>query len=421
MKRTNFRWVILALLFFATTINYIDRQVIGLLKPYIEKDLGWSEAHYGYIVSAFQLAYGFGLILSGTLLDKFGTRWGYTLAIAIWSLGGMMHAGVRSLLGFASARAVLGLGESANFPASIKTVAEWFPTKDRALVTGIFNSGSSIGAITAPIIVTAITLAMDWKWAFIITGALGFVWIAFWLIFYDTPQRHKRINEKERSYILEGIKTDTGEPIGWGKLLRLRITYAVCATRAVTDWVWWFFLYWAPDFLNKTQGVDLKGSVLPLIVIYAMAGLGGILGGGISSAFIMSGRSVDYSRKTAILICGLLALPLFFAATTGNLWVAIALIGLAAAGHSGFASNIFTVISDLYPKNAVATMTGISGFAGAMGGALAASFVGLVLEITGSYLIVFACASSMYLLSWAILLIFVPVIIPLNLSKQNVA
>ncbi|MEX1239638.1 MAG: MFS transporter, partial [Cyclobacteriaceae bacterium] len=346
---------------------------------------------------------------------------GYTIAIAIWSLGGMMHAGVRSLFGFASARAVLGLGEAANFPASIKTVAEWFPVKDRALVTGIFNSGSSIGAIIAPVIVTAITLFMGWKWAFIVTGALGFVWIVFWLIFYDTPAKHKKINEQERRYILQDKQTGAGEVIGWGKLLRLRTTYAICMTRVTTDWVWWFFLYWAPDFLNKTQGVDLKGSVLPLIVIYGMAGLGGILGGGISSALIRSNRSVDYSRKTAILICGLLAVPLFFAASTNSLWVAIALIGLAGAGHSGFASNIFTVISDLYPKNAVATMTGISGFAGAMGGALAASFVGLVLEITGSYMIVFACASSMYLLAWAILRFFVPVIKPLNFSNQNPA
>lgn len=417
MKRTNFRWVILTLLFFATTINYVDRQVIGLLKPYIEKDLGWSDADYGYIVSAFQLAYGLGLLLSGRLLDKFGTRWGYAFAIGLWSAGGLLHAGVRSLLGFASARAILGLGEAANFPASIKTVAEWFPARDRALVTGIFNSGSSIGAITAPVIVTTITLAMGWKWAFIITGALGFVWIIFWLIFYDNPDTHKKINEAERHYILQDKQPAPTQTVGWGALLKLRTTYAICLTRVATDWVWWFFLYWAPDFLSKREGLDLQASVLPLIVIYTMAGLGGVMGGGISSAFIRANRSIDFSRKTAILICGLMALPLFFAASTDSLWVAVLLIGMAGAGHSGFASNIFTVISDLYPKNAVATMTGISGFAGAMGGAVAASIVGLVLEVTGSYLLLFACASSMYLLAWAILKILVPSIKPLNLSN----
>lgn len=418
-KKTNFRWVILSLLFFATTINYIDRQVIGLLKPYIEKDLQWTEVDYGYIVTAFQLAYAIGLLLSGRLVDKFGTRWGYTIAISIWSIGAMMHAAVRSLFGFASARAILGLGEAANFPASIKTVAEWFPVKDRALVTGIFNSGSSIGAITAPIIVTAITLSMGWKWAFIITGALGFVWIVFWLIFYDIPKNHKKINQEELTYILQDGQKVYDDKISWRILLRYKQTYGVCLTRLVTDWVWWFFLYWAPDFLKKTQGMDLKESVLPLVLIYTMAGLGGISGGAISSAFIRSNKSVDYSRKTAILICGILALPLVIAAETQNLWLAIALIGLAGAAHSGFASNIFTVISDIYPKNAIATMVGMSGFIGAIGGALSATLVGLILEITHNYFIVFACASTMYLLAWAILKIFIPKIEPILLNDQN--
>lgn len=416
---TNFRWVILSLLFFATTINYIDRQVIGLLKPYIEKDLQWTEADYGYIVSAFQVAYGVGLLLSGRLLDRFGTRWGYTIAIAVWSIGGMMHAAVRSLFGFGAARAILGLGEAANFPASIKTVAEWFPVKDRALVTGIFNSGSSIGAITAPIIVAAITLSFGWRWAFIVTGALGFVWIVFWLLYYEIPSRHKKINEAERQYILQDNQKIYNEKVSWGTLLKHKETYAICMTRLVTDWVWWFFLYWAPDFLKKTQGMDLKESILPLIFIYTMAGFGGIFGGAISSGFIRANKSVDYSRKNAILICAMMVLPLAIAAETQNVWMAIIIIGLAGAAHSGFAANIFTVISDIYPKNAVATMVGMSGFIGAMGGAVAATFVGLVLEITNNYFIVFACASTMYLLAWGILKIFVPAIEPLNLSEQN--
>ncbi len=419
IKRTNFRWIILALLFFAATINYIDRQVIGLLKPHIENELQWSEADYGFIVSAFQIAYGIGLLLSGRLLDKFGTRWGYALAIIIWSFGGMMHAAVRSLWGFAAARAILGLGEAANFPASIKTVAEWFPVKDRALVTGIFNSGSAIGAITAPVIVTAITLTLNWQWAFVITGALGFVWIVFWLMYYQTPEKHRRINVQERLYIDQDRRADDAHPVSWSTLLRHKETYALCMSRALTDWVWWFFLYWAPDFLNKTQDVDLRGSVVPLIIIYTMAAFGGVVGGAISSKLIRAGRSVDYARKLTILLCALLVLPLVFAAYTDSLWIAIILLGVASLAHSGFASNIFTVTSDLYPGKAVATMTGISGFAGAMGGALAASVVGLILEITGSYLIVFACASSMYLLTWCILKVFIPEIKPLDLAGSN--
>lgn len=407
-KRTNFRWVILSLLFFATTINYIDRQVIGLLKPYIEKDLNWTEADYGYIVSAFQLAYAFGLLLTGRMLDRFGTRLVYAIAMAVWSIGGMIHAVARTLVDFVLARSILGLGEAANFPAAIKTVAKWFPVKDRALVTGIFNSGSSIGAISAPIIVAGITLNFGWRWAFIITGALGFIWIVFWLIFYDSPEKHKKINKKELNYILQGRQEIHTDKISWGKLFKYKQTYAICLTRLVTDWVWWFFLYWIPDFLKKTQGLDLKESVLPLIVIYTMASLGGISGGAISSAFIGANKSIDYSRKTAILICALFVLPLSIAAETQNLWIAITLIGFAAAAHSGFASNIFTVVSDIYPKNAVATMVGISGFIGAIGGAMAASFVGLVLEITHNYFFIFVCASTMYLLAWAILKVFIP-------------
>lgn len=408
--QSKIRWSIVALLFFATTINYIDRQVIGLLKPYIQKDLHWNEADYGYIVTAFQISYAIGLLISGKLLDKFGTRVGYTLAIIVWSVGAVLHAAASSVMGFGLVRSILGLGEAANFPAAVKTIAEWFPKKDRALATGIFNSGATLGAVTAPIIVTFITLTLGWKWAFIITGLLGFIWIVFWLIIYQSPEKHKKVTTAELEYILsdEDDASVDNIKIKWRSLFKYKETYAICMSRFFTDWVWWFFLFWAPDFLHKTQNIDIKSSVLPLIVIYVMASIGGIFGGALSSKFIKSGRTIDYSRKTAILICALFILPLVFATLVQNLWVVVVLIGFAGAAHQGWASNIFTIVSDIYPKNAVASMVGLSGFAGAIGGALSASFIGLVLEFSGSYMLIFLIASTMYLLAWLILKIGIP-------------
>ena len=417
-KGSTIRWIVVGLLFFATTINYIDRQVIGLLKPFIEKDLQWTEADYGYIVTAFQVAYAAGLLLSGRLLDTLGVRIGYTLAIIVWSVGAVLHAAVHSVVGFGVVRAVLGLGEAANFPAAVKTVAEWFPKKERALATGIFNSGSNVGAIVAPIIVVGITLSLSWKWAFIITGLLGFVWIVLWLLIYQPPEKHSRVSAKELRYILSDDEPTSDSPEGqgitWRSLFRYRQTYAICLTRLLTDWVWWFFLFWAPDFLNKTQHIDLKSTVVPIIIIYTLASVGGIFGGALSSQLIKAGKSVDFSRKTAILICATLVLPLMFATEVQNLWIVVIIIGFATAAHQGWASNIFTIVSDIYPKRAVGTMVGLSGFTGAIGGAFAASFVGLVLEISGSYTLIFVIASSMYLLAWAVLKIMVPQIKPIR-------
>ncbi|PQJ72680.1 MFS transporter [Polaribacter butkevichii] len=418
VKDSKIRWVIVALLFFATTINYIDRQVIGLLKPFIEKDLHWTEADYGYIVTAFQIAYAIGLLISGRMLDKLGSRLGYTVAIIIWSVGAFLHAFVYSVLGFGIVRSILGVGEAANFPAAVKTVAEWFPKKERALATGIFNSGSNIGAIVAPLIVVGITITLNWKWAFIITGLLGFIWIIFWLLIYRTPEKHKRVSSTELAYILSDnesvVESTDDNGITWKSLFKHRQTYAICMSRFFTDWVWWFFLFWAPDFLNKTQNIDLKDSILPLIIIYTMASIGGVFGGALSSRFIKIGKTIDYARKTAILVCAIMVLPLIFATKFDNLWLVVVIIGLATAAHQGWASNIFTVVSDIYPKKAVATMVGLSGFTGAIGGALAASFVGLVLDISGSYTLIFVIASSMYLLAWLILKIMIPQIKPID-------
>jgi ACS family hexuronate transporter-like MFS transporter len=398
------RWKILSLLFFATTINYIDRQVIGILKPFIAEDLGWSEADYGYIVTAFQIAYAIGLVSMGHLIDKFGTRMGYVWAILVWSIAGMAHAAARTVSGFAIFRFALGIGESANFPAAVKSVAEWFPKKERAFATGLFNSGSTVGAILAPVIVSGITLSLGWRWAFIITGALGFIWIIFWLAYYHKPEKHPRITTEELQYInQDSDESGVKKTVRWLDLFKHKQTIGICTTRFISDWVWWFFLFWIPDFLSKTHGIDIKQVVLPLIVIYTVSSVGGIGGGWISSNYIKKGRSIDYARKTTILICALMILPVMLVSQVANLWIAVGLISLAAAGHQGWASNIFTIVSDIYPKNAVGSMIGLSGFLGAVGGALSASFVGILLEGTGSYFLIFLVASSVYLLNWIIL------------------
>jgi MFS transporter, ACS family, hexuronate transporter len=415
--QSNIRWVMVALLFFATTINYIDRQVIGLLKPFIQGDLHWDEADYGYIVTAFQVAYAIGMIISGRLLDKFGTKIGYSLSILVWSIGATLHSVMHSVMGFGAVRAVLGFGEAGNFPAAVKTIAEWFPKKDRALATGIFNSGSTIGAILAPVIVAAVTIHFGWRWAFIITGSLGFIWVVFWYIFYQSPLKHKKVSASEQDYILsDNIPEDKEKGMSWGTLFRYKQTYAICFSRFITDWVWWFFLFWMPDFLNKSQHMDIRATIIPLIIIYTMASFGGILGGALSSGFIKAGRSIDFSRKTTILICALMVLPLIFVAQMQNGMFVVILIGFAAAAHQGWASNIYTIVSDIYPKNTVGTMIGLSGFTGAIGGALSASFVGLILKFTGSYTLIFGIASSMYLVAWLTLKIFIPRIQEIKLN-----
>ncbi len=415
-KSNNYRWRILTLLFFATTINYIDRQVIGILKPFIAEDLGWSEADYGYIVTAFQIAYAIGLLTTGRLLDKFGVRIGYLWAIVIWSIAGMAHAAARGVVSFAAARFALGIGESANFPAAIKSVAEWFPKKDRAFATGLFNSGATVGAILAPIIVSAITLAMGWQWAFIITGALGFIWVVLWMVYYHAPEKHPQVSKAELDYINQDENpNNTGKVFKWRDLFKYKETIAICSTRFISDWVWWFFLFWIPDFLNKTHGVNIKEVVLPLIVIYAVSSFGGIGGGWLSSKFIKNGKSIDFSRKTAILISAIIIIPVMLVPSITNLWVAVGLISLAAAGHAGWSANIFTIVSDIYPKSAVASMIGLSGFAGAIGGALSAAFVGLLLETTGSYFLIFMVAALVYLVNWLILKVFIKEIKPITI------
>ncbi len=399
----NYRWRIVVLLFFAATINYIDRQILGILAPELQHHFGWSESGYGYIIMAFQIAYAIGLVSMGSLLDKIGTKTGYSLAIIVWSLAGMLHALGKSVFSFASFRFLLGIGQSANFPAAIKTVAEWFPKKERALATGLFNSGTNVGAILTPLLIPAIALAWGWKFAFIATGALGFIWLLFWIPVYTKPEVSKHLKALEREHILQDDKNEPLEKLPWKKIITYRQTWGICLARFFTDPIWWFFLYWLPKFLYSKHGIDLTQIGLPLIIIYVISIGGSITGGWLSSYMIGKGMNPVAARKNTIFFMALLVVPIFFASQTASLWVAVALISMAAFAHQGFAANIFTIVSDIYPKNAVGSVVGLSGFAGAVGGILFAPAVGLILERTGSYYPVFAMASLAYLLCWTAL------------------
>jgi ACS family hexuronate transporter-like MFS transporter len=416
--KNNYRWTICGLLFFATTINYIDRQVLSILAPQLQILFGWSEKDYGYIVMAFQAAYAVGLLFTGRFLDRFGVRIGYTIAMIVWSFAAAGHAMATSVLTFATARFGLALGESANFPAAVKTVAEWFPKKERALATGLFNSGSTIGAIVGPVLIPSLCLAFGWQAAFVVTGCLGFVWIVFWLWGYRTPE--KKAAREELLHILSDDEPGVSVAISWRQLLRHRQTLGICIGRFVTDPIWWFFLNWLPKYLSGPLGVDLQGLGVPLIIIYTLSSVGGIGGGWLSSFLIRRGKSIDFARKTTILIVAFLVMPVFLLSYFPSLTLAVALIGLATAAHQAWASNIYTVVSDIFPKSMVASMVGLTGFAGALGGILFAPAVGWILELTGNYRLIFAVAGIAYLLAWLALKVFIPKIEPLALSQSVV-
>jgi ACS family hexuronate transporter-like MFS transporter len=404
-ERGTYRWRICALLFFATTINYVDRQVLGVLAPYLQSIIGWNEIQYGYIVTSFQAAYAVGLLIAGGVIDRLGTRIGYAIAISIWSLAAMSHALVQTVTGFAIARFALGLGEAGNFPAAIKTVAEWFPRKERALATGIFNSGSNVGAIVAPLAVPWITLRLGWHWAFLFTGFLSAAWLVAWLTIYRTESKPTQDDEAE-----------SGSRIPWAHLLAYRQTWAFLLGKFITDPVWWFLIFWLPKFLNSEHGLTLTDIGPPLVAIYLMADCGSIVGGWIASVFLKRGWSANRARKSVMLICASSVIPVMFAAKARNLWVAVALIGLAAASHQGWSANLYTLVSDTFPRRAVASVVGIGGFGGAVAGMLVATFTGFLLQFTGSYVPLFAMASSAYLLALLMIHILVPKLEPADIG-----
>lgn len=409
----RYRWVICALLFFATTINYVDRLVLGLLKPTLEVEIGLTDAQYGWINFAFTGAYAIGMLGIGRMMDRLGTRQGFSIAVTVWSLAAMAHAAARSAFGFGVARFALALGEAGNFPGAVKTVAEWFPKRERALATGIFNAGSNVGAIIAPLVVPLIVIYLGWEWAFILTGAAGFVWLAFWLLMYRRPEEHPRVSAAELAY----INSDPPEPttkIPWIRLLPHRQMWAFAAGKFLTDPIWWFYLFWLPDFLGKTYDLDLKTFALPLIVIFLAADVGSIGGGWLSSSLIRRGWSVNAARKTAMLMCALAVVPILFAVKASNVWIAVTLIGLATAAHQGWAANLFTLVSDTFPRRAVGSVVGLGGTAGAIGGMLISVIVGYLLQWTGSFVAPFVMAASAYLIALAVIHLLVPRLEPAN-------
>jgi ACS family hexuronate transporter-like MFS transporter len=402
-----FRWVICGLLLLGTTKNYMDRWVLSALKTTLQHDLGWSEVDYSHIVIAFQAAYAVGMLAVGGFIDRVGTRLGYAIVMIFWSVASMAHAVGSSLSSFFIARIALGFGESGIFPASIKAVAEWFPAKERALATGIFNAGTNVGVILAGLSVPWITHHFGWRWAFVIIGSLGFVWLALWLLLYQKPEDHPRCSRAELEYILGDTPQPT-EKIKWLRLLPFRQTWAIACGKFLTDPIWWFYLFWVPDFLERQHGVHLAQLGPPIIVIYLISDIGSVAGGWFSSFLIQRGVSVNAGRKLAMLACAIAIVPIVFAYRVSGLWQAVLLIGLAAAGHQGFSANLYTLTSDLFPKRAVASVMGVAGMAGAVGGMLIAKIVGHVLQWTGSYMIPFLIAGSAYLVALAVIHILTP-------------
>jgi ACS family hexuronate transporter-like MFS transporter len=414
----KYRWTIVALLFFATTINYLDRQVIGLLKDDLSKQFSWSETDYSNIVMAFSAAYAAGYLLFGRIIDRIGTKLGYTISVIIWSLAAMAHALARSTTGFVIARTSLGLGEGGNFPAAIKGVAEWFPRRERAFATGIFNSGSNIAAMIGPPLIAWIATDYGWEQAFFWTGAIGFLWLVFWWIYYEVPAKQKRLRQPEFQYINSDAPeaaTDSGAKIGWLKIIGVRQTWAFILGKLLTDPVWWFYLFWIPSYFNTTYGLNLKGSAIHVSAVYVLASFGSVLGGYLSGYFIKRGWPVYKARKTAMLLFAFCVLPVIFVQFTDNIWVAVALISLGAAAHQAWSATIFTTASDMFPKRAVSSVVGIGGMAGSLGGILFPLFVGWLLDHYGAlgskttgYNILFVICGSAYLVAWAVMHLLAP-------------
>ncbi len=420
MPAGKYRYRILALLFFATSINYFDRSIIGVMAPTLEKLFDWSNQDYATIMISFKIAYALGLLTMGGIIDRFGTKIGYTLSIGIWSIFGMLHAAISpalSLIGFVVARFGLGFGESGNFPAAIKAVGEWFPKKERAFATGIFNAATSIGAIAAPFIVAWVVHldGTNWQIPFLITGGLSSLWVALWLRTYKKPERHPKLTKEEYEYIHCDSEEETTEKLPWAKVLPKRQTWAFSLAK-VTDAVWWFYLFWGAKFLADKFGVNIKDIALPFFVMYILADVGSILGGYMSSAFIKTGWSVNKARKITLLICAIIILPVSFVAITESKWLAIFLIGLGAAGHQAWSANIFTLVSDVFPKKATASVVGIGGMVGAVAGMIADFSLGSVLDQANNsgYFWAFLIAGSLYLVILGLVHLLMPRMTPLD-------
>jgi ACS family hexuronate transporter-like MFS transporter len=427
----KFRWVVVTLLFFATTINYLDRQVIGLLKDSLAKDFNWSEKDYSRIVMAFSTAYAIALLLFGGLIDWIGTRLGYAVSIIIWSVAAMFHALASSTLGFTFARIALGLGEGGNFPAAVKAVAEWFPKRDRALATGIFNSGTNIAAIAGPPIIAWIYSSFGWREAFLWTGALGFIWLIFWWWLYDIPSKKKRVTAAELAYLKSDADSskenysENGKKLIWPELFGFRQTWAIILGKFLTDPVWWFYLFWIPSYFNTTYHLNLTSSAIHVSTVYVVASFGSILGGYLSGWLIKRGLPVYKARKISMFIFACCVLPIFFVRYTTSIWPAVWLISLAAAAHQAWSANIYTIGSDIFPKNILSSVIGIAGMAGSVGGILFPFAIGIILDhfkLIGSlgtgYNIIFGICAIAYLLAWVVMQVLSPKMESLDMNYE---
>lgn len=417
----QYRWTICALVFFATTVNYLDRSVISLMKSELSSEFHWDDADYANTEIAFKLMYAFGMLGAGRLIDKLGTKMGYFLATGLWSLAAMGHAFAGSTLGFILARAALGITESGNFPAAIKTTAEWFPKRERALATGIFNSGTNIGAIIAPLSVPFIIAAWGWQWAFVITGSLGFIWLVLWMMTYNVPSKHKKLSTEEFEYIHSDVEDNTASPDGkvsWFRLLGFRQTWAFVLGKFLTDPIWWFYLFWLPDFLTSQYGLKGTQLSLPVAIVFVISTFGSIWGGWLPLNLIQKGWPVFKARKTSMLLYAFLVIPIVFAQIAGeiNMWLAVIVIGIATSAHQAWSANIFTTVSDMFPKKAVGSVTGIGGMFGGLGGIVFTLFVQKDLfvhyrsigDIETAYYIMFIICGSAYLLAWTLMHFLIP-------------
>ena len=431
-KIGNYRWTICGLVFFATTINYLDRQVISLLKSTLSEELNWNDGDYANIEIAFKLFYDFGMLGAGRLVDKLGTKIGYAVATTLWSVAAVAHALVNTVFGFAVVRSALGITEAGNFPAAIKTVAEWFPKKERAFATGIFNSGTNFGAIVAPLSVPFIAAEMGWQWAFIITGMLGFIWLVLWLMFYETPSKSPKLSKAEYDYIHSDAaevladKNDVDKPqVPWAKLLGFKQTWAFALGKLLTDPIWWFYLFWLPDFLQSQYKLTGTEIAIPVALVYTLSTIGSVGGGYVPMYLIKMGWPVFKARKTSMLIYALCVSPIVFAQILGgiNMWLAVLVIGFAAAAHQAWSANIFTTVSDMFPKYTTASVTGIGGMFGALGGILLSLLVQKnmfvyyrsINQIETAYYIMFFVCGAAYILAWVVMHFLVPRMKPVDL------
>lgn len=425
----KYRWTICGLIFFATTVNYLDRAVISLLKPYLTSAFNWNEEeaikNYANIEIAFKIAYALGMTFAGKVIDKLGTKIGYALATTLWSIAAICHAFATGTLGFSIARIFLGITEAGNFPAAIKATAEWFPKKERALATGIFNSGSNIGAIVAPLTVPFIAEKWGWQWAFIITGAVGFIWLILWFIYYEVPTKQAKLSKEEYNYIIssdetpeEPNTTSDNQNFSWLSLFKFKQTWAFALGKLLTDPIWWFYLFWLPDFLDKQY--HLKGTevALPVALVYIISSFGSIGGGWLPMYLINNGMSAFMARKKSMLIYAFFVIPIIFSQILGNInmWLAVIVIGIAAAAHQAWSANIFTTVSDMFPKNTTASVTGIGGMFGGLGGILLSALIQKKLfvyyesigQIEIGYYIMFVICGLAYLSAWIIMHFLVP-------------